>query len=294
MLIFEVGPPHLRLLFTSKIVSHLSSPIRSLEHLWRPTASGIALRQELYILKQRCFVTSLCKRLMKNRTFFLCASLLALASLGAGTAAEKAPQFAVPPPVDDLLDLYCYSCHDEETQKGDIRLDQLNELTLDVRLDLLNRAQEQLFFGEMPPRKKKSQPSEAERGFLVDWISAELKQHSASKLEETLKRPEFGNYVDHDKLFSGEYEDLPGSTRDRRWLISEFIFNAKVNQLIDHPSTRTIDGEKRTVVEPPPSRGCGCGEGRGWKRKFLSAGLTNASIGDEIRAVGPDFGPSSP
>ncbi|MEM7395454.1 MAG: c-type cytochrome domain-containing protein, partial [Verrucomicrobiota bacterium] len=37
-----------------------------------------------------------------------------------------------------LLDRYCLACHDEDTQKGDIRLDHLSELPLDGRLDLLN------------------------------------------------------------------------------------------------------------------------------------------------------------
>ena len=69
------------------------------------------------------------------------------------SAAEQAPQFAVPPQTDELLDIYCFSCHDEDTQKGDLRLDQLDELSLDARLNLLNKMQEQLFFGEMPPRK---------------------------------------------------------------------------------------------------------------------------------------------
>ena len=176
---------------------------------------------------------------------------LLIASLGCvawGAAAEPSPRLKVTPQVAELLDSYCFSCHDEDTQKGDIRLDQLGELPLDSRLNLLNRMQEQLFFGEMPPRKKKTQPSEAERASLVEWVSAQLKPHDASKLEEALKRPEFGNYVSHEKLFSGENAGLPGFTRDRRWLISEFIFDAKVNRLIDHPSERTIDGEKRTVI----------------------------------------------
>ena len=31
-------------------------------------------------------------------------------------------------------------------------------------------------------------------------------------------------------------------------MISEFIFNAKINHLIDHPSIRTIDGVKMDVI----------------------------------------------
>ena len=38
--------------------------------------------------------------------------------------------------------------------------------------------------------------------------------------------------VDHEKWFSGRYKDLPGFTPDRRWLISEFIFDAKFDRLL--------------------------------------------------------------
>ncbi len=177
----------------------------------------------------------------------LLAILVSSVAVHVASAAEKASPFTISPKVSELLESYCFSCHDEETHKGDRRLDNLHTLALDIRLDLLNKVQEQVFFKEMPPKKKK-QPSEAQRAFLVEWVSSELKQHNASKLEEKLKRSEFGNYVDHDKLFSGEYAHLKGFTRDRRWLISEFIFNAKINRLIDHPSIRTIDGVKMDVI----------------------------------------------
>ncbi|MDB4566904.1 heme-binding domain-containing protein, partial [Akkermansiaceae bacterium] len=120
---------------------------------------------------------------------------------------------------------YCYDCHDE-TQKGDIRLDNLAALDNPKRLDLLNRMQEQVYFRHMPP-KKKDQPDERERKVLLDFLSGELAKYDASTLEGKLQKAEFGNYVDHEKLFSGEYLDLPAFTTDRRWLISEFIYNAK-------------------------------------------------------------------
>jgi len=82
------------------------------------------------------------------RVLFSC-----LVSLGFTAAEAKAPpKFLVPSQILKLLDRHCFSCHDEETQKGEVRLDHLGELTLDVRLSLLNKVQEQLFFGEMPPR----------------------------------------------------------------------------------------------------------------------------------------------
>ena len=66
-------------------------------------------------------------------------------------------------------------------------------------------------------------------------------------LEEKLQRFEYGNVVPHEQLFSGDYSTLPGSTSDRRWLISEFIFNEKINRLLNYHPTRAIYGTKQPV-----------------------------------------------
>ncbi|MFT5124199.1 MAG: hypothetical protein ACI97B_002834 [Verrucomicrobiales bacterium] len=174
--------------------------------------------------------------------------LLSLAVGAAIDASQERPDFILSPQAETLMESYCFTCHDDETQKGEVRLDHLDTLSLDARLELLNRMQEQIYFGEMPPKKKKKQPSEAERQQLADWISGGLKQHQASKLEDKLRMPAFGNYVDHDKLFSGEHADLRGFTPDRRWLISEYIFDAKMNQLLNHLPTQTIDGKRQMVM----------------------------------------------
>ena len=145
--------------------------------------------------------------------------------------------FSITEGTHDFLENHCYDCHDADTQKGDIRLDNLTDLENPKRLDLLNRMQEQLYFRHMPP-KKKDQPDEEERKAILKVISSELGVYEASTLEGKLQKPEYGNYVDHEKLFSGEYQDLPGFTYDRRWLISEYIFNAKFQRIVEnHPKT---------------------------------------------------------
>jgi len=143
-----------------------------------------------------------------------------------------AKDLSLPDKLNTNLQKYCIDCHDEDVQKGDIRLDNLGELKMDARLDLLNKVQEQIYFKHMPPKKKK-QPSEDLRKSWVDSLTVELKKHSAYKLAGKLKKPEYGNYVDHEKLFSGKYKDLPAYTYDRRWLISEFIFNAKFQKMMN-------------------------------------------------------------
>ena len=156
-------------------------------------------------------------------------------------------KLVVPVQVEDLMVNYCFDCHDEEVQKGDVRLDNLLDLNLPKRLDLLNRMQEQAFFRQMPPKKKKTQPSEEERKRLLDWMSGALGKHDASTLEGKLRKPEYGNYVDHDKLFSGEFKDLPGFTYDRRWLISEYIFNDKFDRMLKGQTTGYYGGKRVPV-----------------------------------------------
>ena len=166
---------------------------------------------------------------------------------GGKPASTPAEPFQVGEKVLPLLEKHCFSCHGADDQKGDVRLDHLQSLALDARLDLLNRVQEQLFTGEMPPKKKKP-PTDDERTLLMEWISKDLRSHGASKLEDKLRKPEFGNVVDHDKLFSGKYKDLPGYSPDRRWLISEYIFDAKFNKLLEYVGQRDIDGKRYQVI----------------------------------------------
>jgi Protein of unknown function (DUF1588)/Protein of unknown function (DUF1592)/Protein of unknown function (DUF1585) len=168
-------------------------------------------------------------------------------STPAGNSPTGSPTFRVGEQVLPSLNSYCYSCHDADVQKSDVRLDNLESLSLDARLDLLNRMQEQIFIGEMPPKKKK-QPTEAERKQALAWISQALGEHGASKLEDKLRKPEYGNLVDHDQLFSGKFQNLPGYTPDRRWLISEFIFNAKFNRLLGHVAPKDIDGKRQQLI----------------------------------------------
>jgi hypothetical protein len=182
-----------------------------------------------------------------KRFLHTCSVIFWVTSASVAFAAGKATPFALPAQLEALTANYCLDCHDGEVQKGDIQFDNLTDLKLLNRLDMLNRMQEQIFFKHMPPKKKKAQPSEAERQQLFDWISGELTKHDASRFEDKLRKPEYGNYVDHDKLFSGEFNDLPGFTYDRRWLISEYIFNNKFDRMLKGQATGYHRGKRYPV-----------------------------------------------
>lgn len=173
-----------------------------------------------------------------------CAILLGSVCPGQGAEAQPA---AVPDNIQALFTRYCVECHGPATAEAEQRFDAFATLGLESRLELLNRANEQIFIGEMPPQEAK-QPTSAERELLAGWIGQELRAHGASKLEDKLRMPEYGNVVDHEKLFSGKYRDLPGYTPDRRWLISEFIFDAKFNKLLEYNAQRDIDGKRQNVI----------------------------------------------
>ena len=139
------------------------------------------------------------------------------------------------------LDTYCVNCHGPEKQKGDLRFDALETIDPVDLQDLYANMQEVIQLGEMPPEKAK-QPKETEKKILLEWLESQLTGDASKALAEKLARFEYGNVTSHEDLFSGEYADLPGYTLNRRWLISEFIFNEKINRLLNYRPTRKIYG----------------------------------------------------
>ena len=73
----------------------------------------------------------------------LLAGACAVQSVTAGAAQTTAP-FQISEKPSALLEKYCIDCHEDGTEKGGIRLDNLGELTLNARLDLMNKMQEQV------------------------------------------------------------------------------------------------------------------------------------------------------
>ena len=145
-----------------------------------------------------------------------------------------------------VLRRHCAACHGPDKQEGEVRLDALETIDPVDRQALVGTMQDVVHLGEMPPEEAK-QPSDAERKVLLQWLNSQLTGEAAKALAEKLLRFEYGNAVDHNDLFSGEYADLPGYTPDRRWLISEFIFNEKINRLLDYHPTRKIYGKTYQV-----------------------------------------------
>ena len=178
-----------------------------------------------------------------NCSFLLMCSVL-MCSVAVAVAAE------VPVAVQPLLVKYCGECHGDQSREADVRLDTLSLLAEAPLLNVLNRAESQLFFGMMPPEDA-AQPTPTERQLLFAWVQGELRKHNASGLDQKASAPEAGNWVDHRSLFDGSAQEKPFSPA-RRWLVSPQIFQQRVFDVFDFDA-RARDGNKHGLrgVSPP-------------------------------------------
>ncbi|NBV22121.1 MAG: DUF1592 domain-containing protein [Proteobacteria bacterium] len=87
----------------------------------------------------------------------------------------------LPPATKAFLQKHCVECHDADTQKGKLRLDNLApDFASPTGAETWGRVFVQLEKREMPP-KKKSQPSDAERQAVLDWLGRELRVAAAAR-----------------------------------------------------------------------------------------------------------------
>ncbi|MGC6488289.1 MAG: DUF1588 domain-containing protein [Planctomycetota bacterium] len=148
---------------------------------------------------------------------------LALAgTLGAAGLAAQAPQGsdarAFAATVRPVLDRYCVRCHGPRRQKGGLRLDELAPAFDDVHVsEQWRQIFYRLRFDEMPPPSADEQPGADEKAAVLQWIDEQLiAQGRGIHLAQKMRLPQFGNYVDHEQLFSGEVDE-PAYTDARLW-----------------------------------------------------------------------------
>ena len=171
--------------------------------------------------------------------FFLFCQLQAMPNSASG--------FQLPEDIQSVLDTYCVDCHHRDSPESEIRLDSLAKMDEADQLGLLSQIETQLHFRLMPPEEE-TQLKEEARHALISWVQKELSSKGVAATSEKLSGPEYGNYLDHSMLFSGEYADQKAFTYDRRWLISQFIFEEKFNRLLNHNTYKTIDGQRQQVI----------------------------------------------
>ena len=140
-------------------------------------------------------------------------TLLAVALLGQTTqAADRyTPNEAIQQPfkgfAQGFLEQYCFDCHDDETTKGNLSLENLGPVD-ETNAAIWKSVWAQVTLQEMPP-KRKPQPEIVDRLRMSDWIVGELQRSMADKGGFTAHLdPNKGNYFDHDLLFGPLPEEI--------------------------------------------------------------------------------------
>ena len=123
------------------------------------------------------------------------------------------PSDATERDVISFIDKHCIECHDNETRKGKLSLEEISEFK-DATPEVWSSIRELVQLGEMPP-KKKPRPSGEEQQMVAAWI-AESMLAAGHHVENKLDWPNFGNYIDHEALFRGTAHPAP-ATRVRIW-----------------------------------------------------------------------------
>ncbi len=127
--------------------------------------------------------------------------------------------------VETLLTQYCVQCHGPNVSEHDLRLDQLAWDAEDVQeRDRWRAVVDQLELGTMPPE---GEPRPGRQ--VIEEVVTSIR-HQIGSTAEILQHPGFGNYVDHQMLFS-EPVVRRAATAVRLWRINAYAFRETVNSL---------------------------------------------------------------
>lgn len=148
------------------------------------------------------------------------------------------------PPVDDwefernvmpFLEQYCLECHTDSEAEAEFRLDDIDgQISKGADIERWEKALEMIEIGDMPPNDYE-QPSVDTVRQLTNWVNNELKKIGRGPDESRLIRPEYGNRVRHEDLFSGEFKG-PSSSPSRIWRKTPQI-HAKFEEVLRLPKS---------------------------------------------------------
>ena len=157
-------------------------------------------------------------------TALLCSSNLLLAQADQTTTPIRADKKTFDETVAPFLNKYCADCHGQSGNESDVVLSSIRfDLAAGHDMELWKTVLRELHVEEMPPTTSQ-QPEPYEKDAVMLWINAELKKSgNESDLYSKLESPSFGNYVNHEKLFSGEITLEPFSPA-RLWRTSPEVF----------------------------------------------------------------------
>ncbi len=129
--------------------------------------------------------------------------------------------------VRPFLKKHCIECHGDAEGEADVDLSgTVGDITNATQANHWLKVLNQLQAGLMPPLEEK-RPDSQQRSEVARWIESRVisSGHGEAHRRKMLL-PAFGNYVDHDLLFSGKITEPP-YTPSRIWRTSPYIFAAK-------------------------------------------------------------------
>ena len=134
-----------------------------------------------------------------------------------------------------FLKSHCFDCHDNDTAKGDLSLEDLGSVD-ETNAAVWKSIWAQVTLQEMPP-KKKPQPGIIDRLRFSDWIVSELQRVMKDKggFHAHLD-PNKGNYVAHNLLFGPLPKGIrlaPTSSPARIWRVTPQEHITRLNELIN-------------------------------------------------------------
>jgi hypothetical protein len=132
-----------------------------------------------------------------------------------------------------FLNMYCLECHEGEDADAEFRLDNIDGFVTNGNdIERWEKAYEMISIQDMPPSNADHQPDKLTRRKIESWIKNELKKIGRGPDDARLSRPEFGNRLDHEDLFSGEHKG-PAYSPPRIWRKSKQIHKSfeNVNRL---------------------------------------------------------------
>ncbi|MDG2219948.1 MAG: DUF1588 domain-containing protein [Rubripirellula sp.] len=139
--------------------------------------------------------------------------------------------------VEPFLVKHCYDCHAGDGSEAGFDLQQLpSDFTADRNVNRWMDVMHSLQFGEMPPAEE-MRPNQTEQANVVSWVFQKLAETDRyDAYRKKMLAPEYGNWVSHEKLFSGEI-DTPPFSPSRLWRFSPEIFKSKGFGRVQNPFT---------------------------------------------------------
>ena len=196
-----------------------------------------------------------------------------------------------------FLDQHCLECHDNDTMKGNLSLEELGPIE-QANAGQWKSIWAQVALKEMPP-KKKTQPEVIDRLLFADWVVEELSRTMKDKGGFMAHRhPKKGNFLDHDLLF-GELPDSiqlkPAASPARLWRVSKQEYITRMNILVHkEPEYNASRKGLRTYGDAVPMNSNGgffvyLGQERVIRAKGASIGAGAKRLGPVLSSI-PKYG----